>query len=571
MAGPRVRIGLLLSENRIPVWPLLRQFKEWMDEPMTDRELLRDYAEHGSESAFQSLVQRHVDLVFATAIRRLGDAAAAQEVTQDVFVTLARKAAWLRRETTLVGWLHKTTLFAARQWWRSETRRQRREQTAVELGTTMKDDASLLKSLVGVLDEGLMELRETDRQALMLRYFEERSHREIGAMLGTNEDAVRKRIDKAIDRLTGFFRRRGYGVPAVATTVAAMRAAAQAAPTGLAAVATKAGSSVGGAASATGLSLLIAKFMGLTKTQTAVVCLVVAATPVTYQWHDLANAKLDQQRLNAELTQLRQGINAQERAVNALEGRLRNRERFIADLQTTIHDANSSAAGTAAGAANLYLWDEQSDYVRLPKTFASHVTFADFEMQPRGKARPERVQRPAVARDGTPSQVLLDALGLSDEEAQRVGGATRATFEDFAAFAATRSYLTNLDFSMSANAERQTWFTPSFPDEGKQFYESLRDSLVHMIGEERTRTFWQQAENAFRDSLNEFGQAPKAVTVAHRSLGGVEVGEMYFQPDGSRRLHRSGSAKWIAVPDALKPYLEAWEKPVESQPEINPQ
>ena len=61
------------SENRIPVWPLLRQFKEWMDEPMTDRELLRDYAEHGSERAFQSLVQRHVDLVFATAIRRLGE------------------------------------------------------------------------------------------------------------------------------------------------------------------------------------------------------------------------------------------------------------------------------------------------------------------------------------------------------------------------------------------------------------------------------------------------------------------------------------------------------------------
>src|SRR5205085_488713 len=77
----------------------------WMTEPMTDRDLLRDYAEGGSESAFQELVERHVDLVFATVVRRLGDAAAAEEITQDVFITLARKALWLRRETTLVGWL----------------------------------------------------------------------------------------------------------------------------------------------------------------------------------------------------------------------------------------------------------------------------------------------------------------------------------------------------------------------------------------------------------------------------------------------------------------------------------
>ena len=542
-----------------------------MDKPMTDWDLLRDFVEGGSESAFQSLVQRHLDLVFATALRRLGDAAAAQEITQDVFITLARKAAWLRRETTLVGWLHKTALFQARQWWRSELRRQRREQTAVELGTTMKDDASLLKTLAGVLDEGLMELRETDRQALMLRYFEERGHREIGAMLCANEDAVRKRIDKALDRLTGFFRRRGFGVPAVATTIAALRAGAHAAPAGLAAVATKAALAAGGAASATGLSLLIAKFMGLTKTQTSLVCLVLAATPLAYQWRNLADGNLDQQRLTAELTQLRQGINSQERAVNTLERRLRNRERYVSDLRTAIDAANSSPARTAAGDADLYLWDEQSDYVRLPKPFASHLTFADFEMQPRGKARPDRVQRPAVATDGTPSQVLLDALGLSDEEAQRLSQATRATFEDFAAFAASRSYLTNLDFSMEANTERQTWFTPSFPDEGRQFFERLWDALVQVMGEERTRPFWQQAENTFRDTLNDFGQGSKAVTAARLSRGGVGVAEIHFQPDGSRRRHRSGSAKFMPVPDALKPYLEAWEKPVESQPEINPQ
>jgi hypothetical protein len=93
----------------------------------------------------------------------------AKEVTQNVFIALARKAPWWRGEVTRAGWLHKTALLEARQRWRGELRRQRREQTAAELGTTMKEEGSLLKSLTGVLDEGLLELREPERQALMLR------------------------------------------------------------------------------------------------------------------------------------------------------------------------------------------------------------------------------------------------------------------------------------------------------------------------------------------------------------------------------------------------------------------
>jgi DNA-directed RNA polymerase specialized sigma24 family protein len=111
-----------------------------MAEPKTDRELLREYSEHGSESAFQALVERHLDVVFATALRGLSDTRAAQEITQNVFITLARKAAWLGGETSVVGWLHKTAPFEVRCWWRSELRRQRREQTAVERGTIMKEE-----------------------------------------------------------------------------------------------------------------------------------------------------------------------------------------------------------------------------------------------------------------------------------------------------------------------------------------------------------------------------------------------------------------------------------------------
>ena len=98
-----------------------------MEELRTDRDLLREYAERGVESAFGALVQRHIDLVFATARRRLGDDAAAREVTQNVFVSLARKALRLLGETSLAGWLHQAAVLEARQWWRGELRRQRRD------------------------------------------------------------------------------------------------------------------------------------------------------------------------------------------------------------------------------------------------------------------------------------------------------------------------------------------------------------------------------------------------------------------------------------------------------------
>src|SRR5256885_6776605 len=106
---------------------------------MNDQDLLREYREGGSEGAFQSLVQRHVNLVYSTALRRLRDSGLAEEVTQNVFVVLARKAPFLDRHIGLAGWLYKTTLLEARHRQRSELRRKRREETAVAIGTTMNE------------------------------------------------------------------------------------------------------------------------------------------------------------------------------------------------------------------------------------------------------------------------------------------------------------------------------------------------------------------------------------------------------------------------------------------------
>jgi RNA polymerase sigma factor (sigma-70 family) len=347
-----------------------------MAELKTDRELLREYSEQGVESAFRSLVERHLDLVFATASRGLGDAGVAQEITQNVFITLSRKAAWLRGETSIAAWLHKAALLEVRRWWRGELRRRRREQMAVELGTIMKDENSLLQSLTGELDEGLLGLRAADRQALMLRYFEGRSHREIGALLGVREDAVRMRIDKALDRLTRFFRRRGYAVPAVATTMAVLGAAAKAAPAGFAVTAARSALAAGGRGGLTGLKLYAAKFMGLTKTQTTALCVCLATAPVAWEWNMnrllMNRAAAAQAKFDAVLEQQIESSNDLDR-LSAESARL---EVALAETVSNQVRYDAAAAKLESMKARVrglltdpnYRWPEDLPYVRVPKT-----------------------------------------------------------------------------------------------------------------------------------------------------------------------------------------------------------
>ncbi len=185
-----------------------------MDAVAADRELVSSYAREGSETAFRALVARHVNLVFAAALRQVGDSGMAEEVTQNVFVALARKAPRLAGHETLAGWLHRTAILEAKARIRAELRRRRREETAVELEGLRTPSSDPLAELTPLLDEALLELREPDRLALVLRFLEERSLREVGKALGVEEDAARKRVSRALDRLTDFFRARGFAVPA---------------------------------------------------------------------------------------------------------------------------------------------------------------------------------------------------------------------------------------------------------------------------------------------------------------------------------------------------------------------
>src|SRR5882762_1019993 len=174
------------------------------------QQLLQRYTEEGSESAFQHLVRRYIDLVFSVALGKLkGNQHLAEDVTQIVFTDLARKARRLPSDVLLGGWLHQHTCFVASNALRAERRRHAREKEAMEMNALQQDAGAEWKQLAPVLDDVIGELDATDRHAIMLRYFERHDLRAVGASLGISDDAAQKRVSRAVEKLRELLARRG--------------------------------------------------------------------------------------------------------------------------------------------------------------------------------------------------------------------------------------------------------------------------------------------------------------------------------------------------------------------------
>jgi RNA polymerase sigma factor (sigma-70 family) len=206
---------------------------------MDDVTLLHRYAYAGAEDAFAELVRRHVSLVYFAALRQCGgDAALAEEVAQTVFTDLARKARQLTDRPVLTGWLYTSTRFAAAKARRSESRRRVREQEAFAMQESERTETSTAaewQRLRPVVDDALHTLDETDREAVLLRFFEGKGFVEIGAALRLSEDTARKRVQRALDKLAVALSRRGITSTTSALGLALGYQIGAAAPAGMAA------------------------------------------------------------------------------------------------------------------------------------------------------------------------------------------------------------------------------------------------------------------------------------------------------------------------------------------------
>ncbi len=237
-----------------------------------DMTLVQEFAATQSEPAFAALVERHLGLVHSAALRQVGDAHLAEEITQAVFIVLARKARVLGPKTVLSAWLYRTTLYAAADALKTRRRRAAREQEAYMQSTLNQTDSDAWGQLAPLLDDVLAELGETDRTALVLRYFENKTAREIAGALRMEEGAAQKRVARALEKLRARFVRRGVTLTATVIAGAVAANSVQAAPMGLAVTVTATaakGMAVGGST----LTLIkgMLKIMAWTKAKTMIV------------------------------------------------------------------------------------------------------------------------------------------------------------------------------------------------------------------------------------------------------------------------------------------------------------
>ena len=263
---------------------------------MTDaNQLLRAYAAENSEEAFRQLVERHIALVYSTALRIVcGDVALAQDVTQMVFSDLARKARSLPPNVALAGWLYRHTSFTAAKVLRGESRRRLREQEVAAMNACDESEGAW-KEIMPLLDGAIGSLSACDRDAVVMRYFDKQDFGSLAATLRVSEDAAQKRVSRALEKLRRYFERRGV---AVSTTALAGVIAAQSAgavpPSLTCAVAGAAFAQAGAAATPFLISLLMAKIKTIAVGAVAVAAVTI---PIVWQHNVLVGLRAENARL----------------------------------------------------------------------------------------------------------------------------------------------------------------------------------------------------------------------------------------------------------------------------------
>jgi RNA polymerase sigma factor (sigma-70 family) len=287
-----------------------------------DMALVLEYAQANSEQAFGALVSRHVNLVYSVALRQVRDPHLAEEISQNVFIILARKANSLSPKTILSGWLCRTARYISADALRTQRRRQAREQESQMQSISSESDSAAWNQIGPLLDEALNGLEEREHDAVVLRFFDGKQLKQVGAEMGTTEDAARMRVNRGLEKLRKFFMKRGVTLSATAITGAVAANSVQAAPAGLAATITAA--TFSGATITTAALAAATKAVTMTALQKTLLAafLVAAAGVGIYEARQAAQLRAEDQALQQQHSTLTEQLQQLQRAYDDATNKL---------------------------------------------------------------------------------------------------------------------------------------------------------------------------------------------------------------------------------------------------------
>lgn len=406
----------------------------------SDPQLLREYAGSRSEAAFAELVRRHIDLVHSAALRITGDAHLAKDVSQGVFVALAKDAGKLAAHPVLSGWLHATTRNIAAQTIRTEARRRKREQQAAAMNDSSETHAAW-DEIAPHLDAALSELADSDRDAVLLRYFENQSAKDMAAVLGISPEAAQKRVNRGVEKLRDNFAKRGLTTGTAGLAGAISVNAVQAAPMGLAG-AVSSGVLAGAVSVAVGTKVVAVSFLR------RIVIVIAVAGAIGFALHQSGRvSKLQRENQTLQQAYIRQAIRSirpRELAPATLPGNPKSENRD--------HDKFTGASQVMASV------EGSSDSVEFSL------------IAPAGRGI---------------TTGAAEVAGLSLIQKKAVDGVLRATWKRVSNDFASRAVIEKA--ASEPKAGLLVYNIPARPDRGREFIRQLETSLDAEVGEAKRK------------------------------------------------------------------------------------
>jgi RNA polymerase sigma factor (sigma-70 family) len=430
----------------------------------TDSQLLKDYAESGLEPAFAELVRRHVDFVYSAAVRLVRDPHLAEDVTQGVFIALARKAPDLIGRATLAGWLHRTAQNIAAQTVRTIERRRNREQEAVAMNEPICASEATWNEIAPHLDAALGELNESDRDAVLLRYFQKKSAADMAQILGVSADTAQKRVSRAVEKLRGFFSKRKLTVGAGGLAVLLSANAVQAAPAGLAG-AISAATLAGTVASASTVLAASTKTIAMTTLQKALITATVAI---------LAGAGVYEAR---QAEQLRGQVQELQRQQAPLAEQNQK-------LQSNWAEATNLLAGLAAENSRLKANPARNELLKLRGTVSQLKSAQNDPVATAAQSWVNRVAQLKQRLEQTPGAKIPEMKYLTEDQWLNAASGSLETDKDYRrAFASLRhsgenSFIIDMEKALSSYLQANNNQFPTDISRLKPYFESSPDDAM---------------------------------------------------------------------------------------------